>query len=110
MRSGHRVPMRQPLVPHPYFVFVGRAEARPETDVWPVRLDQPLPSVPVPLLAGDADVPLDLQLALTSVYDTFRYDRTIDYARPPEVPLRTPEEVAWVEERLRPWRNARRPS
>ena len=61
--------MEENFPPAPYFVFLGRAEQRPVTDVWPILLDQPLPAVPVPLLAGDADARLDLQLALTTVYD-----------------------------------------
>ena len=30
-------------------------------DVWPVGLREPLPTVPVPLLAGDRDVSLNLR-------------------------------------------------
>ena len=105
LRAGQRVPMREPLPPSPYFVFLSRAERRPLTDVWPIALAAPLPTVPVPMLPDDADVPLDLQQALTSVYDTFRYERTIDYTRPPETPL-PPPEAAWAEERLRTWRAA----
>ena len=99
LRAGRRVPMQRPLPEYPYFVFLSRAEKRPSTDVWPVRLEDALPTVPVPLLPGDEDVPLDLQEALSTVYDTFRYALTIDYARPPEVPLR-PEEAAWANQRL----------
>lgn len=96
LRSGQRVPMREALPADvPYFVLLSRAERRPLTDVWPIRLSERLPVVPVPLLAGDGDVPLDLQAALTGVYDALRYDRTADYARPPEVPL-SPADAAWA--------------
>ena len=60
LRTGHRVPMRQPLPEGEYFVFVGRRERRPLTEVWPISLRQRLPEVPIPLLAGDPDVRLDL--------------------------------------------------
>ena len=100
LRSGRRVPMARPLPPAPYFVFLSRAECRPITEVWPIALDQPLPTVPVPLLEGDADVPLDLQLALASVYDVYGFDLDVDYRKPPEVTL-GPEAMAWAEERLR---------
>jgi hypothetical protein len=50
-----------------------------------VRLQDPLPEVPVPLLKGDPDVALDLQKALANVYDFLRYDLEIDYRRPPDV-------------------------
>jgi hypothetical protein len=59
-----------------------------------------LPVVPVPLLAGDPDVALDLQLALNTVYDALNYDLSVDYTHPPEVPLEG-EAVAWAEECLR---------
>ncbi len=100
LRIGQRVPMQQALPPAPYFIFLSRVERRPVVDVWPIQLQEPLPTVPVPLLTGDPDVLLDLQLALNSTYDAYRYDLSIDYARPPEVGL-TGEDAAWANERLR---------
>ena len=99
LREGHRVPMRQPLPPAPYFVLLSRAESRPVTDVWPIELSQPLPVVPVPLLPGDADVELDLRAALAAVYDRFSYDLAVDYTQPPEPPLK-PAEETWARDRL----------
>ncbi len=61
LRRGQRVPMQQPLPEAPYFVILGRADERPMSDVWPIQFGDRLPSVPVPLLPGDADVLLDLQ-------------------------------------------------
>jgi hypothetical protein len=99
LRRGRRVPMREPLPPVPYFVFLSRAEHRPLTNVWPIRLDESLPSVPVPLLPGDRDVILELQLALSNVYDLLGYDLAVDYHKPPEVALE-PELESWVASRL----------
>ena len=107
LRSGQRIPMRKPLPPSPYFIFVGRAEKRPITETWPVGLNEALPTIPIPLLPEDADVPLDLQRALASVYETFRYDRTLDYTRPPAAPFRSDDETAWAQERIIAWRAAR---
>jgi hypothetical protein len=56
--------------------------------------------VPVPLLKGDADVPLDLQEALTKVYDAGGFDLAVDYREPPEVEL-SAQESAWLDEHLR---------
>ena len=106
LRRGRRVPMQAALPDVPYFVFLSRADRRPLTDIWPVRLDQPLPTVPVPLLDDDPDVPLDLQQTLTGMYEGLRFDRNVDYQRPPRVRL-SPEESAWADERLRPWRDSR---
>ena len=79
--------VRQPLPPAEYFIFLSRADDRPMTDVSPVALNQPLPSVPIPLLPGDPDTPLDLQQTFAAVYDLLGYNLAIDYAQPPGVPL-----------------------
>jgi hypothetical protein len=100
LRKGHRLPMQKELPPAPYYVYVGRYEIRPDTDVWPISLDRSLPKVPIPLLGEDPDVELDLQLALTSVYDLSDYDREIDYTKPPNARL-SPEEAEWSDSRLR---------
>jgi hypothetical protein len=99
LRSGRRVPMAAPLPDAPYFALVSRVERRPIAEVWPIPLRQKLPTIPVPLRPGDADVPLELQLVLTTLYDVFRYGRELDYTRPPAVPL-SPEDAAWAEELL----------
>jgi hypothetical protein len=100
VREGQRVPMRQPLPSAPYFVLLSRAERRPVLEVWPVALEGPLPTVPVPLLPGDPDVPLDLQQALTNIYDLLGYDLAVDYGQPPEVALPGPL-AAWADGLLR---------
>lgn len=87
LRKGKRLPMRRELPDAEYFVFLSRAGQRPMTGVWPVRLQDPLPEVPVPLTNGDPDCLLDLQKALENVYDVLRYDLDIDYRRPPDVPF-----------------------
>lgn len=100
LRGGQRIPMRQPLPDAPYFAFVSRAPDRPFIEVWPVALDQRLPTIPVPLRPGDADVRLDLQQALTNVYEMVGYDLILDYRVPPEVSL-TAEESRWVATHVR---------
>lgn len=99
LRQGNRVPMQRELPDQPYFIFLSRAEARPLTEVWPIALSEGLPTVPVPLLAGDPDVPLDLQDAFAEVYDTVHYERAIDYNQPPEVTL-AEREARWAAETL----------
>ena len=100
LRRGKRVPMQRPLPPAPYYAFVGRTEKRPMVEVWPIQLTDRLPVIPVPLLEGDPDIPLDLQAALNLVYDAFGYDLSVDYTRPADVPLTGPA-ADWAAERLR---------
>ncbi len=87
LRRGTRVPMERDLPAAPYFVFLGRAHDRPMVDVWPVALDEPLPTIPIPLLDGEPEILLDLQEALDHIYDLRGFDLLIDYSRPPEVAL-----------------------
>jgi hypothetical protein len=107
LRVGTRFPTAEPLPAVPYFVFISRAGRRHEVETWPIALEQRLPVVPVPLLPDDAPMPLDLQQALTVVYDIIGYDELVDYTQPPPGPL-TPAEAVWVEEQLR--RTGRRAS
>jgi Protein of unknown function (DUF4058) len=100
LRRGRRVPMQRKLPRFPYFAFLCRHEDRFIANVWPISLDKPLPSIPVPLLPGDVDAKLDLQQALTNVYDECGLRFMIDYSKPPEVPL-SPEQAAWADEILR---------
>src|SRR5204862_2131740 len=85
--------------PGAYFVLITRARKR-WTDAWPVAIGEALPEVPVPLLKGDADVPLDVQDAFRKVYDDGNFDLAVDYHNPPDVELPA-DEAAWVTAHLR---------
>lgn len=97
--NGRRVPMQQPLPAAPYFVFLSRAEKRPILEVWPIQLNEKLPTVPIPLLPSDADTLLDLQLALDTIYDALGYDLSVDYSSSPEIPLKG-EWATWATKHL----------
>src|ERR1700677_1215466 len=84
-RASGSAPVAGQLPDAEYFVFLSRAKRSPVLEIWPIRLGESLPTVPVPLLSHDADVALDLQLALTSVYDALRYDLEIDYRSSPDI-------------------------
>ena len=87
LRNGIRVPMREELPQSPYYIFLSRRQQRPITDVWGVGLNQPLPTIPIPLLPEDRDAALDLQQAFTTVYDSLAFDLLLDYSHPADVPL-----------------------
>lgn len=97
--QGKRIPLDDPYPDAAYYVLLNRAKKRTWTEVWPIALEQPLPTVPVPLLKGDADVPLDLQAAFTKLYDAGGFDLVVDYRQPPEVEL-SPAETVWLDEQL----------
>ena len=87
LRGGRRPLMRDPWPNSPYTLLVGRADQRLRCQVWRAYFDRPLPSVPVPLAAPDADLTLDLQPLIDTVYELSRYGRSIDYRKPLKPPL-----------------------
>jgi PIN domain nuclease of toxin-antitoxin system len=100
LRKGKRIPMQTPLPAAEYFVLLSRAQNRPETEIWPIGLDQALPNVPLPLLSKDADEVLDLEKIFTAVYDEGRYHALIDYSQEPDIPL-PKESMAWLKKCLK---------
>lgn len=99
LRAGERIPSLQPLPRADYLVHVSRVGLRPRGEIWPIRLRDPLPVVPVPLSAGENDARLDLGAAVRLAYDRGGYDVRIDYRKPPPPPPLVDEDAAWARER-----------
>ncbi len=95
LRKGPRMPLEGELPPCDYLAVVSSADQRPACDVWPIRLRQPLPTLPIPLLKPDPAVPLDMGQALRTAYRRARYDLRIDYTSAATPPL-SPEDAAWA--------------
>jgi hypothetical protein len=95
LRSYPRMPFDDPLPPAHYLVMVCKAGERPRSSVWPITVRQPLPTIPVPLLAPDPPVPLDLGQALRTAYERARYDLRVDYREPPVPPLSSAD-ASWA--------------
>ena len=100
LRIGERFPVAGPLPSVSYFVFLSRVGQRPKLTAWPIAINQPLPTVHVPLLPEDPDAELNLQQAWETIYDLFSYDRFVDHSREPAVQL-SPEQLEWARECLR---------
>jgi hypothetical protein len=100
LRSHPRMPFDDPLPAADYLIMVCKAGERPRCSVWPISVRQPLPTIPIPLLAPDPPVPLDLGQALRTAYERARYDLRVDYRKPPLPPLPTAE-ATWMETLLR---------
>lgn len=98
LRNGERPPLVTPLPVAPYFIFLSREERRPRVEIWPLTMVQPIPVVPVPLLSPDPDAPLDLGLAIRSIYDRAGYDLRTDYHEPPPPPALSLDEAAWLKQ------------
>lgn len=100
LRGGRRMPFLGEVPDTPYLAMVSRAYTRPNCEVWPIRLQDPLPVLPVPLLRPDPDVPLDLGAALRTTYEAARYELRIDYTQPPPPPPLSKEEMNWLKAQL----------
>jgi hypothetical protein len=95
LRGGERLPMAGPLPPGDYYAYIGRVGRRPRGQImaWPLR--SPLPTISVPLLPEDPEVPLDLQAAFRAAYEPSLYDRRLPYDQPLD-PRLPPDDEAWV--------------
>ncbi|HEX8683241.1 MAG TPA: DUF4058 family protein, partial [Ardenticatenaceae bacterium] len=94
LRRWPRMPLEGALPDTAYLIMVSAAYERPHCDVWPIGLQNPLPTIPIPLLRPDPPVPLNIGAALDTAYERARYDLRIDYGAPP-VPQLSPEDEAW---------------
>lgn len=102
LRSGARMPLPEPVLRDPYTVLVSRAADRSRGEIWPFKLTDPIPTVPVPLGKHDQDVPLDLNRAFTTTHSLFGYDLDAHYERGPEVPLE-PKQLNWAQRMVQMW-------
>jgi hypothetical protein len=98
LRGGVGIYTKETIPRCEYLLHVSRVDMRPRGLLWPVRLSQRLPVIPIPLKQGDPDAALDLQAVLESAYDRAHYDFRVDYTREPVPPL--PAEWAEWADRL----------
>ena len=95
LRGGERLPMAGVLPPGDYFAYVGRIGRKPRCQVigWPLRAQ--LPSIPIPLLPEDGELPLDLQAVFLAAYEPAFFDRRLPYHEPLGTPLH-PTDETWM--------------
>ena len=96
-------PIFGPIFTTDYLAAVNRAWQRGaelQYQLFPVRLEESLPCITVPLRDGLAEPPLDLQYVFQLAYDGGPYTRgAVDYDRPPDPPLRL-ELADWMKDCL----------
>ena len=63
-------------------------------------MSSPLPTVPLPLLPPDPDVPLELQATVEACFDLVGYERPLDYSGPLPPPELDENDTTWVAETL----------
>ena len=87
--------------PYDYHASIARPGPPGRCQIAAIRLTQPLPTLPIPLTGGVADVILDLQAAFARTYDAALYARRVNYAAPCEPPL-SADSQAWANGILNP--------
>lgn len=100
LRAGRRFPVDRKLPASPYFAFISRVQGRPNVEIWPMSLREPLTAIPIPLDPGDSDVPLDLQLVLNRLHEEMNYELSVDYSNAPGGTM-SAEDLAWIDQRLK---------
>jgi Protein of unknown function (DUF4058) len=68
--------------------------------LYPFDLRSALHGIVVPLRPGDPEVRLDLQALAAAAYTNGRYDRRLDYSKPPDSPM-LEEDAVWADQILR---------
>jgi hypothetical protein len=106
LREGKPVLSVEPRLSGDYFVTLSRPKVQAKVCIYVASLRSRLPVIPVPLLPDDADVPLDLQDVLNTMYDAYGYDLDLDYMKAPEVELSLADMI-WATEVLDQWKRNR---
>ncbi len=100
LRGGERLPWLNGPYRFDYVAHATTVAGRPLGRMWPMRLEQRLKVIGIPLQDGEAPVPLDLQQVLNTAYERAGYDLIVDYSQPPVPPL-SEAQRAWANEVLR---------
>ena len=100
LRDGVPTIARDLYPPCQYTVHVSRANRRQSATVWPIRLEERLPRIPIPLKGDDPDAHVELQPVLDTVYDRSVYSVDLDYTQDPVPPL-PPALAKWANKLLK---------
>ncbi|RRR73101.1 MAG: DUF4058 family protein [Candidatus Viridilinea halotolerans] len=96
LRSGEPLPTTGYVGQSAYRILVSRAYQRPQAELRPFGVRQPIPSFSLPLLYGTPEPSVELTPLLHALYDRAGYDLRIDYRQPPDPPLE-PDDAQWAE-------------
>lgn len=83
-----------------YRILVSREWRRPQADLLPFTVRQPIPDFPLPLRRGEEEPVVPLNMLLHELYDRAGYDLRINYRAEAEPPLEG-DDAAWADTLLR---------
>jgi hypothetical protein len=82
--------------PFDYHVCIHRYDQRGEFQVYPIRIEDRLPEIDIPLLPADGTVRLDLQALFDRAHDGGPFRRRVRYGIDEFVPPLGAREVEWA--------------
>jgi Protein of unknown function (DUF4058) len=80
LRKGKRLEIGAVTEGFDYYILVSRSGDRPRAAFYGFTVEERIPPVLVPLMAGEEEPLLDLQAVFTGVYDRAGFDLAIDYS------------------------------
>jgi hypothetical protein len=92
--------LREEAAPFDYHVCIHDFDNWEDYLVYPIRLEERLPRIDVPLLPGDGAVVVDLQQVFVRCYETGPYRRRLDYRSLTLDPPLAADRTKWLAERL----------
>ena len=95
LRGGRPMPLKPPPSSSDYRILICRPNLSRSADLYRFSIRTPIPTIPIPLLPGDAEPNLELNEILHALYERAGYDLSIDYQQPP-VPRLRKDDKAWV--------------
>lgn len=98
--AGPRMPLAGPLPPGDFYAYVTRGDGRSMCQVFAWSFRRRPPTIPLPLLPPDPDVPLDLAAVYATAHQRGRYRERLDYRAALALPL-APEARSWLENQAR---------
>ena len=87
--------------PFDYHISIYRFDRPKDFLIYPIRMEERLPAIGIPLLPGDPDVSLDVQAAFDRAYDIGPYGREIDYTKDRVKPRLHPDQAEWAARLIR---------
>jgi hypothetical protein len=100
LRSGVAMPMAGARNSSDYRLVISRQERRPQAELYPFNLTDPIPPFAVPLQPGHAEPVVHLDHLLQTVLDRSGLSVILDYQANP-VPALSPEMQPWLESVLK---------
>ena len=104
LRDGERLPLGKPKPPQAdYYAIISEAKQYPRAAVWAWTVRDELPVLPIPLKPEHGAVLLELRTCLDRVYEDAMYEKRLNYASSPYLPLRK-HDAEWAAEHVKPAR------